>query len=148
MTLYLRSAFLTLYLFVWVGCASQGIPGWSHFQGNLPGQGYIPVESSFALSSAWTSGPYKITSSSPVIGTDIAGREVIYFGTVDGELIAINSEDGIERWRRSFAPRFKTAQIVSTPAVSRNGDIYVITNHSSADGRLKSILHKVDHLRR
>ncbi len=148
MTLLLRGAFLTLYLFILAGCASYSIPNWRYFQGNLSGQGYMPVESGFAVSSAWTSSPYKITSSSPVIGIDVAGREVIYFGTVDGELIAINSEDGSERWRRSFASPSKAAHIVSTPAVSLNGDIYIVTNHPHADGRVRSILHKIDEFSR
>ena len=144
MTPFLRGAILTCCFLIFAGCAGNGIPKWRHFHGNLAGQGYIPVESGFALSSAWIAGPYKITSSSPVIGTDIDGKEIIYIGTVDGELVAINSEDGNERWRRSFASEDQIAQIVSTPAVSRNGDIYVITNHPSAKRRSRSVLHKVD----
>jgi outer membrane protein assembly factor BamB len=116
MTLFLRSAILTCCFLILAGCASDGIPKWRHFHGNLAGQGYIPVESGFALSSA---------SSSPVIGNDIDGKQIVYIGTVDGELVAIDSEDGNERWRRSFASKDKSAHIVSTPAVSRNGDIYV-----------------------
>ncbi len=148
MTLLLRRAYWALFLFILVGCATHGMPRWRNFQGNLPGQGYLSVESGFALSSAWTSNPYKITSSSPVIGIDSDGREVIYFGTVDGELVAINSEDGNERWRRSFAVEFKSAAIISTPAVSRDGDIYIVTNHRHADGRIRSMLHKVDEFSR
>ena len=144
MTLFLRGAILTCCFLIFAGCASDGIPKWRHFHGNLAGQGYIPVESGFALSSAWIAGPYKITSSSPVIGTDIDGKEVIYIGTVDGELVAINSENGNERWRRSFASEDKIVQIVSTPGVSRNGDVYVITNHPPANRRSRSVLHKVD----
>ena len=144
MTSFLRGAILTCCLLILVGCSSDGIPKWRHFHGNLPGQGYIPVESGFALSSAWISAPYKITSSSPVIGADIDGRKVIYIGTVDGELVAINSEDGNERWRRSFASEDKIVHIVSTPAISRNGNIYVITNHPLANRRSRSVLHKVD----
>jgi outer membrane protein assembly factor BamB len=139
-----RSAIFACCFLIFSGCASNGIPRWRNFHGNLEGQGYIPVESGFALSSAWIAGPYKITSSSPVIGTDINGKEVIYIGTVDGELVAIDSEDGSERWRRSFASRDKIAHIVSTPAVSRNGDVYVITLHPSAKRLYRSVLHKVD----
>lgn len=148
MTLLLRNAFWALCLFILVGCATHGMPRWRYFQGDLPGQGYLSVESGFAVSSAWTSGPYSITSSSPVIGIDAEGREVIYFGTVNGELVAISSEDGNERWRRSFAAESKSAAIISAPAVSRNGDIYIITNHRHADGRIRSILHKVDEFSR
>lgn len=130
-------------LVILIGCAG-GTPKWRHFHGDLSGQGYQPVESGYALSAAWTAGPYKITSSSPVIGSVISGREVIYIGTVDGELVAVNSEDGTERWRRSFAPQDKIFKIVSSPAVSTKGDIYVITNHRVAGGRPRSLLHKVD----
>jgi outer membrane protein assembly factor BamB len=144
MTLFLRGAILTCCFLIFAGCASDGIPKWRHFHGNLAGQGYIPVESGFALSSAWIAGPYKITSSSPVIGTDIDGKEVIYIGTVDGELVAINSENGNERWRRSFASEDKIVQIVSTPGVSRNGNVYVITSHPPTNRRSRSVLHKVD----
>jgi outer membrane protein assembly factor BamB len=144
MTPLFRSAIFTCCLLIFSGCASDGIPRWRHFHGNLEGQGYIPVESGFALSSAWVAGPYKITSSSPVIGTDIEGKKIIYVGTVDGELVAIDSKDGNERWRRSFASSDKIAHIVSTPAVSSNGDVYVITHHPSANRLSRSVLHKVD----
>ena len=126
-----------------IGCAG-GIPKWRHFHGDLSGQGYQPVESAYALSATWTAGPYKITSSSPVIGVVVSGREVIYFGTVDGELVALHSEDGTERWRRPFAQQDKNVKIVSSPAVSTNGDIYVITNERIADGRHRSQLHKLE----
>jgi outer membrane protein assembly factor BamB len=144
MTLLLRNFFWALCLFMLVGCASHGMPRWRHFQGDLPGKGYIPVESGFALSSAWVSDPFNIATSSPVIGVDVDGREVIYIGTTDGELVAINSEDGRERWRRSLAGDFESAAIISTPSVSRDGKIYIVTNHRYANGRLRSILHKVD----
>jgi outer membrane protein assembly factor BamB len=144
MTPLFRSAIFTCCFLILAGCASSGRSQWRHFHGNLTGQGYIPVESGFALSSAWITRPYKITSSSPVIGTDINGKEIIYIGTVDGELVAIDSEDGNERWRRSFASNDKIVHIVSTPAVSRKGDVYVITHHPLDNGRSKSVLHKVD----
>lgn len=144
MRVLLRNAFWALCVLISFGCASHGMPRWRYFQGDLPGQGYIPVESGFALSSAWTSGPYNIATSSPVIGVDVDGREVVYFGTVDGELVALNSEDGNERWRRSFAAESQTASIISTPAVSRDGEIYIVSNHRQADGGFSSTLHKVD----
>ncbi|MGD8882610.1 MAG: PQQ-binding-like beta-propeller repeat protein, partial [Desulfobacterales bacterium] len=126
-----------------IGCAG-GIPKWRHFHGDLSGQGYQPIESGYALSATWIAGPYKITSSSPVIGFAVSGMQVIYFGTVDGELVAINSNDGIERWRCSFAPQDKISKIVSSPAVSTRGDIYVITNEQVAGGRHRSSLHKLE----
>ena len=144
MSLLLRNVFWILCLFILVGCATHGLPRWRNFQGDLPGQGYLSVDSGFAVSSAWTSSPYNITTSSPVIGIDSDGREVIYFGTVEGELVALNSEDGKERWRRSFASDTQSTAIISTPAISRNGNIYVVVNRQGASGRTRSILHKVD----
>jgi outer membrane protein assembly factor BamB len=143
MTHSLYRTILMWCLAILIGCAG-GTPKWRHFHGDLSGQGYQPVESGYALSAAWVAGPYKITSSSPVIGVVISGREVIYIGTVDGELVAVNSEDGAERWRRSFAPQDKIFKIVSSPAISTKGDIYVITNQRVAGGRPRSLLHKVD----
>ncbi len=144
----LRNVLWALCVLIWVGCASHGMPRWRYFQGELTGQGYMRVESGFALSSAWTSGPYNVTTSSPVIGVDIEGREVVYFGTVDGELVALNAENGNERWRRSFATESKSASIISAPAVSRGGDIYIVSNHRQADGGFNSTLHKIDEFSR
>jgi outer membrane protein assembly factor BamB len=136
---------LMWFLMIAAGCAGGSMPNWRYFHGDLPGRGYQPVVSGFALSPAWISAPYKITSSSPVIGVAPLGtREIIYFGTLDGELVALNSEDGTERWRRSLASENKKPQIVSSPAVSRKGDIYVIGNFMQAAGRYRSVLYKVD----
>ena len=90
MTPLLRSVVLTccLLILILAGCASDGIPKWRHFHGNLAGQGYIPVESGFALSSHWISKPYRITTSSPVIGSDFQDREIIYIGSSDGVLLS------------------------------------------------------------
>jgi outer membrane protein assembly factor BamB len=145
MTHRLSKMILMCCLVIVTGCASSGFQKWRYFHGDLSSQGYQPVVSGFALSQAWVSGPYKITSSSPVIGIDmLSGREVIYFGTVDGELVALNSEDGTEHWRRSLAVKDKIPIIVSSPAVSLKGDIYVIGNLMLASGRYRSVLHKVD----
>lgn len=130
-------------LVILTGCAS-GASRWRYFHGDLTGQGYQPVESGYALSAAWISEPYHITSSSPVIGVALSGREVVYIGTVDGELVAFNSEDGEERWRRSFAHQDEIFKIVSSPAISARGDIYVVTSQRVTGGRLRSALHKVD----
>ena len=148
MTVLLRNVLWALCVLISFGCASHGMPRWRYFQGDLTGQGYIAVESRFALSSAWISGPYNVATSSPVIGVDVNGREVVYFGTVEGELVALNSEDGNERWRRSFATESKTTAILSTPAVSRDGDVYVVSSHRQANGRISSTLYKVDEFSR
>jgi len=143
MTQLLYRTILMWCLVILIGCAG-GIPKWRHFHGDLSSQGYQPIRSGYALSATWIAGPYKITSSSPVIGFVISGLEVIYFGTVDGELVAINSNDGSERWRRSFAAQDKISKIISSPAVSTKGDIYVITNEESAGDRHRSTLHKLE----
>ena len=130
-------------LVILTGCAS-GASRWRYFHGDLTGQGYQPVESSYALSAAWVAGPYNITSSSPVIGVALSGAEIIYIGTVDGELLALFSEDGRERWRRTFAQQDEILKIVSSPAISTRGDVYVITSQRTAGGRVQSSLHKVD----
>lgn len=136
-----------LFLVLVTGCAGAGFPKWQYFHGDLSGQGYQPVVSSFALFQAWVSKPYKITSSSPVIGTDVLnGKEFIYFGTVDGELVALNSDNGTEHWRRSLAVGDKIPKIVSSPAVSPKGDIYVVGNLALAAGRYQSLLYKFDEL--
>lgn len=143
MTQHIYRTIVVCCLVILAGCAS-GASRWRQFHGDLAGQGYQPVESRYALSAAWVAGPYNITSSSPVIGAALSGREVIYIGTVDGELVALNSEDGTERWRRSFAQQDKILKIVSSPAISARGDIYVITSHRVVGGRIRSFLHKVD----
>ena len=130
-------------LVVLTGCAS-GASRWRYFHGDLAGQGYQPVESGYALSAAWIAGPYSITSSSPVIGVALSGEEIIYVGTVDGELLALFSQDGRERWRRSFAQQDEALKIVSSPAISARGEIYVVTSQRIAGGRIQSTLHKVD----
>jgi outer membrane protein assembly factor BamB len=141
---FLPKTILICALVSFMGCVGGGIPRWRQFHGDLASGGYLPVESGFALSAAWTVGPYKITSSSPVIGYDIDGNEVIYVGTIDAQLVALNSVDGSEKWRRSFASADKILGIASSPAVSRKGDIYVVTNHRINQDPIQSTLHKVD----
>jgi len=139
----LHKTLLLAVAVVTAGCAS-GAGNWGQFHRDLPSRGFQPVKSGFALSSAWVSAPYKITSSSPVIGTDFEGREVIYVGTVDGQLIALKSEDGSRKWSRSFTAVDADARILGSPAVSEKGDIYIISSHQPKDGRVRSTLHKVD----
>ena len=125
-----------------IGCAGASTK-WGQFHGGLSSQGYQSVESGFALSSAWTSEPYKITSCSPVLGKDFEGKEVLYVGTTDAQLVAIDTEDGSQKWSRRFSGNGEI-RIVSSPAVSEKGDIYVITNREMSDGGVHSTLQKVD----
>ena len=136
---------LVCTLAVFSGCVGGKFSTWGHFHGDLSNQGFQAIDSGFALSSSWVSESYKITGASPVIGKDIHDREVVYIGTSDGMLVAVRSEDGSEKWRRSFGPVGSETRIVSSASVSDKGNIYVITNREVGDGRVSSTLHKVDH---
>ena len=140
----LRSVIVIFFVVALIGCAAGKASRWSHFHGDSASRGFQPVESGFALSSRWVSNPYRITSSSPVIGVDYQGREVIYIGTTNGKLIAIKSEDGTQKWQRSLGADPTKNRIVCSASVSDRGDIYVITNHEAGDGNILSTLHKVD----
>ena len=125
-----------------IGCSS-GPTKWAQFHGDSFSQGFQSIDSGFALSSAWVSEPYKITSSSPVLGYDYEGKEILYVGTIDAHLIAINTSDGSKKWDRNLGYG-TVASIVSSPAVSDKGDIYIITNRKISDDLFHSTLHKVD----
>ena len=58
------------------GCAGRPTQ-WDQFHGDSLSQGFQPIDSGFALSSAWISEPYEITSSSPVLGTDFEGKSAV-----------------------------------------------------------------------
>lgn len=140
----LRNMIVIISAVALAGCAVGKASRWSQFHGDSASRGFQPVESGFALSSSWVSNPYRITSSSPVIGVDYQGREVIYVGTTNGKLIAIRSEDGTQKWQRPLGPDSSDSRIVSSASVSDKGDIYVIANHEADDGTILSTLHKVD----
>ncbi len=142
---FLRSTLLICTVVVFSGCMGGKFSKWGHFHGDLPNQGFQTINSGFALSSSWISNSYKITSSSPVIGKDSQGREVVYIGTIDGMLVAIRSEDGSEKWKRPLGSIGSESRIVSSASVSDQGNIYVISNRKVGEGRALSTLHKVDH---
>ena len=139
----LAKAFLMGGLVLVVGCAG-GDPRWGQFHGDFSSRGYQPVESGFALSSTWISDAYRITSSSPVIGKDFEGKKKVYVGKTDAELLAIREEDGRLGWKRSVKAGHGKSSIVSAPAVSEKGNIFVLANHESNDGLVGSTLYKVD----
>jgi outer membrane protein assembly factor BamB len=141
---YLRSVILILLVVTFIGCAGGKTSRWGHFHGDPSSRGFQLIDSGFALSSSWISNPYRITSSSPVIGRDFQRREVLYVGTTNAKLIAIRSEDGTEKWQRSLGSADSKTHMVSSASVSDRGDIYVITNRKDDDGRIQSTLHKVD----
>ncbi|MGD8521932.1 MAG: PQQ-binding-like beta-propeller repeat protein [Desulfobacterales bacterium] len=142
MTRDLRKVFWILSFAFMLGCA--GAPTkWAQFHGDLSNRGFQEIDSGFALSAAWISEPYQITSSSPILGKDIEGKEILYVGTADAQLIAIDTSDGSEKWTRYLGDDGVTC-IVSSPAVSDKRSIYVITNREIGNGRILSTLQKVD----
>jgi len=144
MSIYWRNLFLILVLVAIVGCAGGKPTRWGHFHGNLSSQGVQPVESGFALSSHWISKPYRITSSSPVVGSDFQDREIVYIGTADGVLLALRSEDGKEKWKKTLAAAGSETRIISSPSVSDQRNIYVISSRKAGDRLFESTLHKID----
>ncbi|MGD8713161.1 MAG: PQQ-binding-like beta-propeller repeat protein [Desulfobacterales bacterium] len=144
MSTSLRHLVLLYMVGVLIGCTYSKPSRWGHFHGDLGSQGFQQINSGFALSSTWTSAPYKVTSSSPVIGYDFQSREVLYVGTTDGKLVAIRTEDGSEKWQRALGATDSVTRIFSSPSVSDSGDIYVITSRLIGDERMGSTLHKVD----
>ncbi len=144
MSIYWRKLFLVCILMILIGCAGGKPTRWGQFHGNLPSQGIQQIDSGFALSSSWISKPYRITSSSPVIGSDFQDREIIYIGTADGMLLALRSEDGSEKWIKPLGAAGSETRIISSPSVSDQRNIYVIANRKVGDGRFKSTLHKID----
>ena len=135
MSSFWRFLMLVIPAVTFIACAGPQPIRWGNLHGNPASQGYQSIDSGFALSSSWISNPYRITSSSPVIGLDPQRREVLYIGTTNAKLIAIRSEDGSEKWQHRLGPLNSDARIVSTAAVSDKGDIYIITNHPKSYGQ-------------
>jgi outer membrane protein assembly factor BamB len=144
MSTYLRIAILICLVVTSFGCSGGKASRWGHFHGDPSNQGLQLIDSGFALSSSWISNPYRITSSSPVIGLDFQKREVLYIGTTNAKLIALHTKDGTEKWQRLLGPADSKTMIVSSASVSDSGDIYIITNRRTDTGKNKSTLHKVD----
>jgi outer membrane protein assembly factor BamB len=144
MSISWRNLFLVCTMMVLWGCAGGQPTRWGHFHGNLSSQGIQLIDSGYALSSSWISNSYRITSSSPVIGSDFQDREVLYIGTADGMLVAIRSEDGSQKWKKPLGAAGSDTRIISSPSVSEKRDIYVISNRKADGGSVQSTLHKVD----
>ena len=144
MLIYWRTAILIYLVAAFFGCTSGKPTRWGHFHGDPSNQGLQLIDSGFALSSSWSSNPYRITSSSPVIGLDFQQQEVLYIGTTNAKLIAIRTTDGTEKWQRSLGYAGSNTRIVSSASVSDKGDIYIITNRKTGAEWIQSTLHKVD----
>jgi hypothetical protein len=131
------------------GCAS-GVSDWRYFHGDLPGEGFRNVKSGFAISPAWISESLRIVSSSPVIGRDEMGLEVLYVGTVDAQLVAMEAVRGKVLWKLSLDGPSEKARVTSTPALGPDGGIIITATRELDGGRLQTTLYKVDpqgHLR-
>lgn len=136
------------------GCAHQGpvvsdpdfdpeIPGpgsWPMFHAGSLNQGALFVATDFALEPKWSRDVGPVLYSSPVIG----GTGRLYLGDVNGRLYAINSL-GSPSWTLDFnsAMGSPPAIINSSPAVSDNGAVYVVTTEVLDDEAYRSTLHLV-----
>jgi outer membrane protein assembly factor BamB len=58
--------------------------------------------------------------------------------------LALRSEDGSEKWSKTLGTAGSETRIVSSPSVSDQRNIYVVSNHKAGDDRYRSILHKID----
>jgi outer membrane protein assembly factor BamB len=126
-----------------LGCSSTA-PGWRHLHGDLPGSGFLNVRSGYAVSPAWKSVPLSIAGSSPVVGRLPEGREVIYIGTTDARLVALDAAGGSILWQAALGAGAGRSSIVSSPSVAPDGGVVVIVTTEAPGGGLRSTLHKVD----
>jgi outer membrane protein assembly factor BamB len=78
------------------------------------------------------------------VGRDAAGAELIFAGTSDGRLVALDASSGKVSWARRLGEADGRSRIVSSPSVAEDGSVLVLTTLELAGGRLKSTLHKVD----
>ncbi len=135
---------ILLGLLLAAGGCSSGLSGWRYFHGDLSGAGFLNVRSGYAISPAWISAPLRIVSSSPVIGRDEKDREVLYVGTVDTQLVAIDAVGGQVLWERSLDGPSEKARMTSSPALVPDGGIIITVTRQLDGGRLQTTLHKVD----
>ena len=115
MSIFWRNLLLMLILAALAGCAGGQPTGWGHFHGNLSNQGVQQVESGFALSSHWISKPYRITSSSPVIGSDFQDREIVPLKFLNSSLLQTSVDFSVLQLGQ---PDFLNSCILKTPPSS------------------------------
>ncbi len=68
---------------------------------------------------------WNFTTGGDVHSSPVISRGVLYVGSSDGRLYALNASTGIEQWRYSFG-----AEVFSSPAVA-NGVVFVGTNDNN-----------------
>lgn len=93
---------------------------WNQFQANAASQGFAPLFNMPVSSAKWQVEVGPVAFASPVIGQD----RTIYIGNLMGELVAV-LPTGTIRWKKMLDQRGSI--IAGTPAVDKNGNIYVIT---------------------
>lgn len=93
---------------------------WNQFQANAASQGFAPLFNMPVSSAKWQVEVGKVAFASPVIGQD----GTIYIGNLMGELVAINPNGNL-RWKKVLDQRGSV--IAGSPAVDRNGNVYVIS---------------------
>lgn len=116
-------------------------PGsWPVFHGENANHGALFVATDFALEPKWSVDVGPVLYSSPVVG----GNGSVYVGDLNGRLHAI-SRFGSKRWMLDFTPAMGSppAMINSSPAVSDNGAIYVVSTEVVAEETFRSTLHVV-----
>ena len=116
---------------------------WRQFHGSAPNMGWKLRSTNGATRPAWRLDIGDVAAS-PVVDPD----GVIYIGSAEGHLIAVNP-DGTERWRRTYGN-----PIIASPAVAEDGCIYFIINlrtgsrpdgdHVEGDFLYRSILMKAN----
>lgn len=135
----IRILFLCCCCLLLLSC--KELKQWGQFHGDTSNHGFRLVNTSKLVSPTWTTEPLKIGTSSIVIGKDSLDLDVLYVGTKEGQLLALNSTDGSVKWKTSLET---VGAMLSTPAVSVNGDIYTTTYHVPELGRPLTYLHKID----
>jgi outer membrane protein assembly factor BamB len=119
------------------------IPGpgsWPAFHADGGNHGSHFVATEFALEPKWSVDVGPVLYSSPVIG----GNGRIYLGDLNGRLYAIDSLGNVD-WSLDFSNAMASppAMINSSPAVSDNGAIYVVSTEVLDDEEYRSTLHLV-----
>lgn len=118
------------------------IDSWRQYHGNGANQGMMPVLTSIALKPKWIADIGSVGCASPVISQE----GCIYIGTLQGELIALNS-DGSIKWRRATTtpenPDYP-GMITGSPAIGYDGNIYVVSTVSATiEDRRSNVLRPV-----
>jgi len=122
---------------------------WRQFHADGQNQGFVPIQTTIAQQPKWHIEIGPVGYGSPVIGAD----NTIYIGTLKGEIVAINP-NGTIKWRQALIGNHPGI-ITGSPAVAKDGNIYVIStvNLQSRDHRggkvvvrriRKSTLHCLD----